>query len=66
VIGAREHFGGYTLALGTTAYAVIHHVACPVLIAREHVAREHGRHRITEPEERAENEERAGNGEETP
>jgi nucleotide-binding universal stress UspA family protein len=61
VIGAREHFGGYTLALGTTAYAVIHHVACPVLVAREH-----GRHRITEPEERPENEERAGNGEETP
>ncbi|WP_285578816.1 universal stress protein [Actinoallomurus iriomotensis] len=46
VVGAREHFGGYTLALGTTAYAVIHHVTCPVLIAREP-----GRHRVAEPEE---------------
>ncbi|WP_345470498.1 universal stress protein [Actinoallomurus oryzae] len=46
VIGAREHFGDYTLALGTTAYAVVHHVACPVLIAREH-----GRHHVDEPEE---------------
>lgn len=46
VIAARERFGIYTLALGTTAYAVIHHVACPVLIAREH-----RRHRVAEPEE---------------
>jgi nucleotide-binding universal stress UspA family protein len=46
VIGAREHFGIYTLALGTTAYAVIHHVACPVLIAREH-----RHHRVAESEE---------------
>lgn len=46
VVGARERFGTYTLALGTTAYAVIHHVACPVLIAREH-----GRHHVDEPEE---------------
>ncbi|MBC6463589.1 universal stress protein [Actinomadura sp. HBU206391] len=36
VVGAREHFGAHTLALGTTAHAVIHHVTCPVLVAREH------------------------------
>lgn len=34
VVGAREHFG--SLALGTTAHAVIHRITCPVLVAREH------------------------------
>lgn len=35
VIGAHEHFGTHTLAPGTTAHAVIVHVTCPTLVARE-------------------------------
>ncbi|GAB3979354.1 universal stress protein [Actinoallomurus acanthiterrae] len=35
VIGARERWGTHALALGTTAHAVVHHVDCPILIARD-------------------------------
>jgi nucleotide-binding universal stress UspA family protein len=36
VIGARERWGTRALALGTTAHAIVHHVDCPILIARDH------------------------------
>lgn len=34
VVGAREHSGPFSLALGSVTHAVLHRSACPVLVAR--------------------------------